>query len=182
MTRANRVILFLLYVIYNIFIKVFYSIVEPVLFTEFPGRIAGLSFLKDTSTNPATYITSNVFNNILFDWIYLFPVTTMNLIFFATLLSRHINAKKSILAHQAVLLLTTFCCWSALCWIVFGLKNISISAGFITTMVSAYPPYGSLMIVYYLLGNFVFALIFKSLWSWKLKEWTLVNSNENEVI
>ena len=165
--------LVLIYVFYTYFLKVFFHFLTPLIYAYSPENIDRDLFFEGKGDSVVTKIISIFFVNIAMDLIWLLPFTIMNLFVFIKLIGHLIKGNGSTYQYISFILLKVYLFWCLiyLCYfsfVFFTNKTFDNDGG-----ISPYFPYGSATIIYFLLGNFCFLLIFVPLWNKFLKKWVM---------
>jgi hypothetical protein len=116
-------------------------------------------------------IGSTFFINIYFDLFWLLPYTIMNLYVFVKLINHLIQGQGSTYQHVSFVLLKVYLFWSLVSLCIIGYAFYR--SGTFDNSLSPYSPTGSLTILYLLLGNFIFLLVFVPLWNKFIQKWVV---------
>ncbi len=165
--------LIVIYIFYNYFLKVFFHFLTPLIYVYSPENIDRDLFLEGKGDSIATKIISIIFVNIFFDLLWLLPFTIMNLYIYIKLVCHLIKGEGRTYQYISFILLKVYFLWCliylcAIGFVFFKTNNLENDGG-----MSPYFPYGSATIIYFLMGNFCFLLIFVPLWDKLIKKWII---------
>ena len=168
--RSSSLKLVILYLFYNVCLKIFFSLFNHLLYIEYPEDIKQLSFfvIKD---NFLSAFIENLFRVISSDLFWLLPYTIMNIYIFVKLINYLIKENRDVYQYMSFVILKVYFFWCIvyLCSIGFGFFLENGGLGSLLGGVAS--PYGGYTITYLLLGNFVFVLLFVPLWNKIVKNW-----------
>jgi len=173
MNKRNRFLkIVLLYIVYNISLKLFFSLFNHLIYIEYPEKIKSVSFIviKD---NILISVLESFFRIVSSDIFWLLPFTIMNIYIFYALIKGLLEGNKNMYQHMSFIILRVYLVWCIiyLCSIGFGFGIEDRSIESLFGGVAA--PYGGYTITYLLLGNFIYVLWFVPLWNWRIKNWII---------
>lgn len=161
--------LFVLYIFYNYFLKIFFHFTYPIIYASFPDNANEDIFWAGIEDSVLDKILSSLFLNLFYDFVWLLPYTILNLIIYINLINSLIQNKKDIIKKQSIFILKSYAFWCILYLCIVG--YIFYTKGSFEDSHSPYAPYGSLSTIYLFLGNIIFTLIFIPSWNHSLKKW-----------
>lgn len=166
--------LIVIYVFYNYFSKVFFYLLRPLIYADHLDNLNKKLFFQKNGDSIVTKIKSIIFLNLINDLFWLLPYTIVNLYFFIKLINHLVKNEEKIYQHLSFILLKMyiFCCLTYMAYANY----IFLKTNAYKDLDSPLSPHGSLTIIYMLLGNFCFLLIFVPLWNKFIKKWITKNN------
>lgn len=162
-----------IYIFYNYFLKVFYHLLNPLIYAYSPENIDRDLFFEGKGDWIATKIASIIFLNIFNDLVWLLPFTIMNLYVFIKLIDHLTKGEARTYQYFSFILLKVYLFWCMIYLCYFGFVFFTAKTFDKDGGISPYFPYGSATIIYFLLGNFCFLLIFVPMWDKFIKKWVM---------
>ena len=119
--RSSSLKLVILYLFYNVCLKIFFSLFNHLLYIEYPEDIKQLSFFVIKDNFLSTFI-ENLFRVISSDLFWLLPYTIMNIYIFMKLINYLIKENRDAYQYMSFVILKVYFFWCIvyLCSIGFG--------------------------------------------------------------
>lgn len=163
MRLYRSVKVFIIYLGYSCFLKLFHFSFSQALYVEIDHEFGHDIFLQGMGDGFFEKLRSLIGLNIAYDLFWLLPYTVMNVYLFLQLIDLLESRVEDVYHVICLRILQVFLVWSLIAFVV-GLNGGDAFQG-------VYSPYSSFSIVYTVVGNFVFASLFIPLWKWKLGYW-----------
>lgn len=162
--------IFAIYLVYNAFLKIFFTLFNHIIYVEYPEEIARVSFfvIRD---NLLTAFFESIARIILSDVFWLLPYTVMNIYIFKKLIKYLIEGREHVYEHLSFVILKVYFFWCIIYLLSIGFGSFLEEDNIGSLLGGGLAPYGGYTITYLLLGNFVFLLIFVPLWNSYIKKW-----------
>jgi hypothetical protein len=147
--KGEKTQVIVLYLIYNIFLKFLCSLIAPILYIENINYSESINFtIWKNSLFESIFVT--IYCNLILDLFWLLPFTLVNVFIFYKWLNKfsmdYINS----------LILKIYIIWCLLYGFSLGVKLSNSSDGLDLSFWGPYAPHGYLIIVYFLIGNFLY--------------------------
>lgn len=158
LTKNNWWKISILYFGYNMYTKIFFSIINHIIYVEYPEKIDSVSFFVISKNFLISFLesTSRV---IVSDLLWLAPYTVMNMFVFLVLIDSLLKEQSNFLSRLTLLLMKVYLLWVLVYLFSIGLGTNLKESGIGSFLSGPFSPYGSYTITYFLLGNFTFFYI-----------------------
>ncbi len=167
--RTKYLKILLLYIFYNLFIKVFFILCNDLIFAGIPHYVNDDIYLQYKGPSVLRNLGILISLSLIFDLIWLLPYTLMNAYVFYRLIVLSKSESRYVSARMSFTILLLYFIW---CMVYLGISGVHyLTSTSQRILFGPCAPYGSFTITYFLLGNFVFLLIFVPLWNKYLGSW-----------